>query len=158
MSHDDKYWKKKKVGRKRKFTPTQLWNAACDYFQWVEDNPLYEENAANYKGQITYYKIEKPRAMSVYRMCSFIGLDYSNYTRYRNDEKYTDVCAEIDTIIREQKFEGAAAGLFHPVIIARDLGLKEHNDHSSEDGTMTPKAGGTVIVTEGDVESILSKI
>lgn len=153
-----KNWRQEKCGRKRKFTPDQLWDEAVKYFDWVEKNPILEEKASNYKGEITIYQLKKPRAMSINRMCSFIGLDYSNYTKYRKDEKYSNTCQDIDTIIRQQKFEGAAAGVFNPVIIARDIGLKEHSDHTSSDGSMTPKASGTVVVTEGDVESILSKL
>lgn len=157
----DNYWERKRfqVGRKKTFqTPSDLWKAAVEYFKWVEDNPLYEEKAFAFKGDITITKIKKMRAMSIARLCSFVGIDYSNYTRYRKNEKYASTVETIDSIIREQKFEGAAAGLFNANIIARDLGLRENIDQSSKDGTMTPKESKNTIVLADDVKSVLDMI
>jgi hypothetical protein len=39
----------------------------------------------------------------------------------------------------DQKFAGAAAGIFNASIISRELGLADVTDHRSTDGTMTPK-------------------
>ena len=38
----NQFWKMREThGRNPIFeTPEQLWVAACEYFQWVEDNPL----------------------------------------------------------------------------------------------------------------------
>lgn len=161
----EKYWSRPRfqVGRKKKFkTPRELWEAACLYFDWVIDNPLLEERAFSYLGDVTYANVKKTRAMSIERMCSFIGLDYSNYTRYRKDEDYASTCETIDTIIRQQKFEGAAAGLLNPVIIARDLGLRDSMDHTSNGETI--KGGVTSLtidkaeVLASDLQSILDMV
>lgn len=41
---------------------------------------------------------------------------------------------EAEEIIRRQKFEGAAADLFNPNIIARDLGLADKSELTGKDG------------------------
>lgn len=159
----EKYWKRPRfqVGRPKKFkTPRDLWDAAVKYFDWVIDTPILEEKAFAHQGDITLTSVAKARPMLIERLCSFIELDYSNYTRYRKDEKFKPVCDHIDAIIRAQKFEGAAAGIFNASIISRDLGLKENMDHSSDDGTMSPKESNTTVIaaTKEDLLSVLDMI
>jgi hypothetical protein len=157
----DKYWKRKnfQVGRKKKFkTPRDLWNAACDYFDWAIDNPIVTQKTFHASGLITKANEFHERPFKITEMCNFIGLDYSNYTRYRKEEAYKSTCDTIDTIIYNQKFDGAAVGKFNQNIIARDLGLVDKKDLSSTDGSMTPKESTTTVVTGADVEAILSKI
>ena len=50
----NQFWKMREThGRNPIFeTPEQLWVAACEYFQWVEDNPLYEEKIFHSQGLI----------------------------------------------------------------------------------------------------------
>ena len=159
---EEKYWDKQtfKVGRKLRFkNAKELWEAAKLYFAWCIDNPIYDDKLTiSKKDEVTDRKV-RIRAFTVYRMCSFIGISYKNYCVYRKrGGAFSDTCETIDTIIREQKFEGAAAGIFNAMIIARDLGLKEKTDVSSEDGSMSPKESQTIIVTSDDVNSILDKI
>lgn len=161
---NERYWNEKgyKPGRKKIFqTPKELWDASKKYFNWVMDNPILEQRPFSYMGNITYAEVEKPRPMSVYRMCSYIGMDYSTYTRYRKNEKYKEVCNAIDTIIRENKFEGAASGQMNPVIIARDLGLRDNIDHTSGGEKIDSKP--SVVIDNAqlvakDVQDILDKI
>ena len=51
----NQYWKlRSRHGPKPKFTdPEDLWKKACEYFQWVEENPLQEEKAFAYEGVIS---------------------------------------------------------------------------------------------------------
>ena len=49
------------------------------------------------------------------------------------------VTKKVEQIIYNQKFAGATAGLMNPNIIARDLGLSDKTDHTSSDGSMSPK-------------------
>jgi hypothetical protein len=44
---------------------------------------------------------------------------------------FSQVITYIGKIISTQKFEGAAAGLLNPNIIARDLGLRDNSDVST---------------------------
>jgi len=129
------YWETYRVGVKPVFaSPEVLWNACVEYFLWVEANPLYEVKGFAYEGEVTEHEFPKIRAMTVGGLCAFIGLSEKGWHDYRDKPDFADVCDMVDSVIRAQKFEGAAAGLLNPVIIARDLGLTERNEHSGPGG------------------------
>lgn len=141
----EKFWmRRSKHGRNKIFsTPEILWEAACEYFQWVDDNPLQEEKLFAYQGEITKDTINKIRAMTIDGLCFYLRIGKTTWKDYKNREGYDDfstVIEEIENIIRSQKFAGAAADLLNANIIARDLGLRDKSDidHSSKDGSMSP--------------------
>ena len=59
-----------------------------------------------------------------------LGLSESGYNVYRKREEYQWVTNAVADIIYAQKFEGAAAGMLNPNIIARDLGLADKKELS----------------------------
>lgn len=111
-------------GRHRIFeTPDILWQSCCEYFQWVEDNPLYECKAFAYQGAVAKEDIPKMRAMTIGSLCIFLDIDETTWRDYREKEDFSPVMSRAEAIIRAQKFAGAAADLLNANIIARDLGL-----------------------------------
>ncbi|WP_310982257.1 terminase small subunit, partial [Klebsiella pneumoniae] len=50
----NKFWlARSKHGRNPKFSdPEKLWDACCEYFDWVEKHPLWETKAFSFQGQI----------------------------------------------------------------------------------------------------------
>lgn len=147
----NQFWKARaKHGRSKIFSsPTQLWNAACEYFQWVEDNPLKESKLVSFQGESKLEEVPLMRAMTIEGLTRFLGVNsvYLNHFESTLDLKkkqgkdFSKVICEIKETMRDQKFTGASAGLLNANIIARDLGLsdKKDLDHSSSDGTMTPQ-------------------
>lgn len=120
--------------------PDDLWASCCEYFQWVSDNPLYEDKVFSYQGEITHEPVAKMQAMTISGLCLFLGIETTTWRRWRAER--TDLCTVItraEQIIYHQKFTGAAADLLNANIIARDLGLADKQDHSSTDGSMSPK-------------------
>jgi len=116
-------------GRKPIFaTPDVLWDACCEYFQWVEDNPLYEVKAFAYQGAVIQEPVAKMRAMTIDGLCIFLDICLNTWTNYKNSPDFLRVTSQVENIIREQKFTGAAADLLNPNIIARDLGLKDSSE------------------------------
>jgi len=113
-------------------TPDALWSAAVEYFEWVEDNPLYEAKAFNDKGNIVIAHMEKMRAMTIDGLTNFLDIGDQTWRDYNNREDFSLVCAQIAKIIRQQKFEGASADLLNPAIIARDLGLADRKEHAGD--------------------------
>lgn len=147
----NQFWKAcTKFGRDKLFeSPEELWKEACQYFQWVEDNPLYEDRLVTFQGEATHEPVAKMRAMTNDGLCLFLGIDtqtLANYGSKSGYEAYFGIVTRIKAIIRDQKFSGAAADLLNPNIIARDLGLADTKDLKSSDGSMTPKE--TVINAE----------
>ena len=63
----NKFWMmRSKHGRDKLFaSPQLLWQAACEYFQWVTDNPLYETKAFAYQGEVTTKELPRMRAMTI---------------------------------------------------------------------------------------------
>jgi hypothetical protein len=74
VSKGNQFWKMREThGRNPIFeTPEQLWVAACEYFQWVENNPLLEEKIFHAQGIITKDTVTKMRAMTIRAMCFFM--------------------------------------------------------------------------------------
>lgn len=125
----NRFWEQRsKHGRSKRFeTPEELWEEACEYFKWCEDNPLIE---VDFKGKDAMeVHIPKMRAFTWDGLELFI--DMYSLRDYKTNEKYKEfsqVIARIDKIIYTQKFTGAAAGFLNPNIIARDLGLADKQE------------------------------
>lgn len=120
-------WKlRKRHGRKPIFgEPEALWQAACEYFEWVDANPLYEMQVYYHQGKIIEHKLPKMRPMTLKGLCLFLRITYQTWCSYRQREGFHEVTSIIEDVIYEQKFAGAVAGLLNPNLIARELGLKK---------------------------------
>jgi hypothetical protein len=126
------YWTfRNKHGRNYKYTPEELWEVALEYFQWVESNPLKEEQLFAYQGKVTRESVNKMRAMTIEGFTLFADICHNTFDSYRKKDDFVKVINAIETTIKTQKFEGAAATLLNPNIIARDLGLKDNQDITS---------------------------
>jgi hypothetical protein len=135
------YWTfRDKHGRNPIFkNPDELWDQCVAYFEWVIANPLQEEVIYHNNGKITRTSLSKMRAMTITGLCLYLGITLVTWGEYCKREDYAYVTTRAKDVIYQYKFEGAAADFLNPNIIARDLGLKDHKDLSSEDGTMSPK-------------------
>ena len=63
--------------------------------------------------------------MTLSGLCLFIDIDLGTWDNYRKNQDFFRVTKEIEQIIYNQKFSGAAADLLNANIIARDLGLAD---------------------------------
>jgi hypothetical protein len=131
------------AGPKPKFKdPDQLWTACVEYFEWVEENPLWEEKGFAFQGVVTRERFAKMRAMTIGGLCIFLDIDETTWRDWKvSRSDLSPIITRVEQVIRDQKFSGAAADLLNANIIARDLGLADKQDHQSSDGSMTPKAG-----------------
>ncbi|MDC9621076.1 DNA-packaging protein [Xenorhabdus sp. XENO-7] len=123
----NRFWEARSShGRKPIFeSPEQLWVACTEYFEWVEENPLYEMKAFSFQGKVTQEALPKMRAMTLTGLCLFLDISEDTWRLYRAREDFIEVTTRAEKIIYDQKFSGAAADLLNANIIARDLGLKE---------------------------------
>ena len=128
----NKFWlARSSHGRNPIFSnPEQLRNACYEYFEWVENNPLYEEKIFHSQGMITKDTITKMRAMTIGGLRIFLGICEQTWVNYKNNPDFLGVVKEVEEIIYNQKFTGAAADLLNSNIIARELGLadKQQNE------------------------------
>lgn len=109
-------------------SPDELWTACCEYFDWVEANPLYEAKAFSFQGTSWLESLPKMRAMTLSGLCIFLDIGRRTWDDYRERQDFVPVTTRVDEIIKTQKFQGAAADLLNPNIIARDLGLSEKSE------------------------------
>lgn len=141
----NQFWKARSThGRKPIFPDEEtLWDACVEYFEWVEANPLYEDSVQSYQGNVKHEPIAKMRAMTLAGLCVFLDINRETWDEYRKRDGFTEVTTRVDSIIRDQKFSGAAAGLLNANIIARDLGLVEKQEHTGKDGSPLIEAPST---------------
>jgi hypothetical protein len=134
-----------KMGRPRKIKDAEqlehLWE---EFKEWSDTNPLvYKETTKGPKG--TFEKVINHRKAWTWQAFD-TWLRHEGYietTRDYRDNKnaaYTDFSAVITHIGEEmyqQKFAGAASGLYNANIIARDLGLVDKKQVTKEKKRMT---------------------
>ena len=134
----NKFWlARSSHGRNPIFKDAEQLRAACyEYFQWVEDNPLYEEKIFHSQGMITKDTIAKMRAMTISGLCLFLDICENTWANYKKNPDFLSITLEIEKVIYNQKFTGAAADLLNSNIIARELGLsdKVQNEHTGANG------------------------
>lgn len=140
----NQFWKlRSKHGREKLFaTPELLWEAAEEYFQWVEDNPLYETKPFSYMGMVTLEQVPLMRAMTLSQLCFYLGCNEAYFRNFKaqlpdGEEDFNTVISQIETFIYNQKFQGASANLLNANIIARDLGLRDQSDVTSNGKEIT---------------------
>jgi hypothetical protein len=130
------FWRARTThGRDKLFTSPEILQAAChEYFDWNRNNPLFSAEAFAFKGDVNIEAIPKMRAMTVGGLCIFLGISQSTWFDYVKREGFSEICAEAMEVIRQQKFEGASAGLLNAAIIARDLGLADKKEVTGANG------------------------
>jgi hypothetical protein len=130
----NQFWKARSThGRAPIFAnPDVLWAACAEYFEWVEQNPLWESKPFAFQGVVTVENLPKMRAMTISGLCIFLDIARSTWDEYRANKDFSGITTQVEEIIRTQKFEGASADLLNPSIIARDLGLADKQEHSGK--------------------------
>lgn len=121
------HWKSRKCsGRPLIFnSPAHLLECCESYFAWVDDNPIRMRVGKWHKGQFVMFDMQRPRAMSLAGLCSYLGISFRTWCNYRVREDFFHIVTRAEEIIWEQQFTGAAAGLFNPAIILRSLYRKD---------------------------------
>ncbi len=137
----NQWWNlRSKHGRDRLFkTPDLLWEAAMEYFEWIDNNPLVE---IDYVGKDATL-VEKPhiRPYTIQWLCLYFDANTQFFNQFENSLKdkkdtvskdFSLICMRIRETIYKQKFEGAACGFYNANIIARDLGLTDRQDITTD--------------------------
>lgn len=134
----NKFWKvRSSHGRDKIFaTPEIMWNAACEYFEWVENNPLMETKSYSFQGQPFQDEVPKMRAMTMEGLCLFLHVNTRYFAQFegsldldtKEGKDFSTIISEIKETMKNQKFIGAAADLLNANIISRDLGLADKKD------------------------------
>lgn len=133
----NQFWKlRSKHGRDKLFTsPEMLWDAACEYFQWCDENP-WVKNEAVKSGDLagTIIKVPTSRPYTLTGLCLYLDCNTKYFSDFEanlteSDKDFSEVITRVRETIYSQKFEGAAVGAFNANIISRDLGLADKQEH-----------------------------
>jgi hypothetical protein len=138
---NNQFWKNRSVhGREKLFkTPELLWQAAQEYFNWVDGHPWYKVSAIK-SGDFAKEMVKEPvaRPYTITGFLIYCDASESYWRKFKATENLPEdfftVIERIEQIIYTQKFEGAAVGAFNANIIARDLGLVEKGELTGKDG------------------------
>jgi hypothetical protein len=134
------YWKRRsKHGRDKIFaSPDLLWEAACEYFQWVDTHPWYRNEPIKSGDKAgTIVRVATARPYTLHALCLYLGVSISYFRNFKNEQEpnpaskgFLTVIGTIQQVIYIQKFEGAAVGAFNANIISYDLGsiCRKEND------------------------------
>ncbi len=111
----------------RKYSsPDELWEEASNYFLWCEEKGITDNRSRDIKGA----GAKMPRAFTWAGLQIYCEID--SFRDYKtNYPEYSQVIARIEHVLYEQKFTGAASGVFKENIIARDLKLKDEGLEAS---------------------------
>lgn len=115
------------LGRPLNFkSPKDLWDQSKEYFEECDNNPLeVSEVTTTEKGVFSKIKLHKvPYTWE--GLYVFLGI--SHLDDYKKKDDFSGIITHIGNVIRNQKYSGAASGLFNANIIARDLGLSDKRE------------------------------
>jgi hypothetical protein len=140
----NQFWKlRSKHGRDRLFANAKdLWEAACEYFDWCDNNPFHKSeaktvNIGDYQSQIEIAQLPVMRPYTLHGLCSYLDCNTDYFSHFETDlkgkegaeyEDFRRVITRIREVIYNQKFSGAASGFFNANIISRDLGLADKKE------------------------------
>lgn len=147
----NQFWKlRSEHGRDLLFTtPELLWEAACQYFNWVDVHPWFkieqlktpviETNKETGEKKITAVtKVPTARPYSLSGFCLYVGASENFWKEFRKNENLSQdflaVIARVEEVITTQQFEGGAVGAFNANIISRKLGLADKAELTGKDG------------------------
>jgi hypothetical protein len=142
---NNQLWKlRSKHGRDKIFSdPEILWAEAIRYFKYIDSHPwhkveqlkqprLVKDKDGNGKVEsIVHIPTARPYTLS--GLCLFLGVNSQYFTDFKKTASadFSLIVTRIEEVIYTQKFEGATVGAFNPLIIARDLGLKEQSENKN---------------------------
>ena len=128
----NQFWKlRSKHGRDKLFeSPELLWESACEYFEWCDENPWMKEKTVQTDKGFSKEKTptQRPYSRSGWRL--YIGCSENWLSEFKKTatDDFLEVIETVENCIDKQQWEGATVGAFNANIIARTLGLIDKQD------------------------------
>lgn len=146
----NEFWKQRsKHGRDKLFaTPELMWEAACEYFEWCNKNPWIKYEAIK-SGDMCGQLVEIPTVIpyTMEGLCGYLDCNKAYFSHFeaaiadKDDQQskdFSNVITRIRETLYQQKFTGASVGAFNASIIARDLGLTDKQDLTTNGKDVNP--------------------
>jgi len=124
----NQFWKlRSKHGRDKIFeSPEILWEACCEYFEATDARKWRKKDWVGKDAHPVERETETPYTWT--GLYLFLDCSHTTWQQYEKREDFSAICTRVRSIIYTQKFEGAVVGAFNPLIISRDLGLKDSTE------------------------------
>ena len=108
-----------------KYTPEQLTKKIEEYYIYIESNPIKkvktESNSKDTKTYIEY--IQRP--YTIEGLSEFLNVTHKTFNNWENNPLLLPIVIRAKQKIRQNKMEGAVAGIYNANIIIRDLSLRD---------------------------------
>lgn len=140
-------------GKSTNLTPEDLWERAVEYFQWCDAAFIGQEKLFSREEGVVTGEIAHKRPYTIQGLSVFVGISKNTFDNYRKRPEFQEVCGIISDIMYEQKFSGAAVGLYNAGLIQAELGIvrKTESDLKSSDGSMSAATPNVIqLVAPGD--------
>jgi len=148
---NNEYWKiakeNGKIGRNKVYTPEELTDKINEWIE-ITQNSVWEKEdfikSGPAAGEKVYLKTATP--FLIQDLCLFLGVNRNYFTQLSesikdkkdNDSKdFSCIISHVEQLITNQKLQGATIGAYNPMIIARIEGLKEKQDITSNDDSIS---------------------
>lgn len=146
--------------RATKMMPEQLFQLVIGYFEWAESTPLNTPETANFQGVVGQGQALKIRPFTNHALCLYLNISGSTWQKWRTDPEFMDVVEFADEVIREQKFSGAAAGVFNAGFIMKDLNMDNSTVKSigDPDQPLHVKTDTDINLSPEAIQALVSKL
>lgn len=129
----NQFWKlRSKHGRDKLFaTPELMWEAACEYFNWCDAHPwpMAEPiKSGDNAGKLIKVPYSIPYTLEGFLFYIHAGKTYWQDFKKANHEDFSGVINDIELIIYNRKYTGAAVGAYNANLISRDIKLRDGQD------------------------------
>lgn len=173
----NQFWKlRSKHGREKLFkSPKLLLQAAFEYFEWCDKNPWIKKEQLKQPKVIkdkdggqrleTVADIPTARPYTLSGLCIYLDVNTQYFTDFKEgltpkegakwskkNKDFSLVVTRIEEIIRTQKYEGAAVGAFNASIVARDLGMVDKKDVTTNGKALGGKIEVEIVLPNEDDE------
>lgn len=128
----NQFWKlRSKHGRDKLFgSPELLWESACEYFQWCDENPILSIKSTTSTNGSSSEEKELQRPYTKQGLYFYIGCSEDwlrNFKKVANHD-FLRVIEAIEQTIENQQVAHAMVGVFNSNLVARLNGIKEQTD------------------------------
>lgn len=132
---NNQFWKlRSKHGRDKLFVSASLlWEAACEYFEWCDNNPWTKKDWVGKDADEVTRETQRPYTLT--GLCLYLDCNSAYFRTFKHqlpegEEDFNTIITRIEEVIYTNKYEGAAVGAFNANIIARDLGLVDKKEQN----------------------------
>ena len=126
-------WKlRNKHGRDALFkSPELLWQSACEYFEWCNDNPIIVTKSSSGSNGSSNEVKEYQRPFTKQGLFIFVGCSDTWLTNFKKscNSDFLRVIEAIEQTIENQQIEHAMVGVFNSNLVARINGIKEQTEN-----------------------------